>query len=190
MKDLVNQMFMRWDCNRNLEIKVKVNDFEKYRDKILDIKAKNFGVLIQIDTYFIVGKYRLKLREEGKQNYLVFYFRKNIKSSKESKYFIIYVNKILLVVVKKIFLVLFGEKIIVNKKRELFIYKNTRIHFDSVISLGNFIELETVFKDGTKDNDVKDEHNFVITNLDLDNLEKVAVSYSDLILGLNKNNFI
>lgn len=171
---------------RNLEIKVKVNDFEKYRDKVLDIKAKNFGILNQVDTYFIVGKYRLKLREDGKQNYLVFYFRKNIKGSKESKYFILYIKKVFLVVVKKSLLVLFGEKIIVNKKRELFIYKNTRIHLDSVISLGNFIELETVFKDNTKHNDLKDEHNFVIANLGLDNLEKVPGSYSDLMLEFNK----
>ena len=41
-----------------------------------------------------------------------------------------------------------GVRGVVEKKRLLWIVDQTRIHFDSVIGLGNFVELEFVLRDG------------------------------------------
>ena len=167
----------------NLEIKVAAQNLKEVKDKAIKIDAKNIATLSQIDTYFLVGKKRLKLREEKDTNYLVCYVRINKKDSKLSTYHIITVPKKLVPFVKKLLLFIFGVKVIVNKKRELFIYKNTRIHFDDVKNLGTYVELETVFNNDQKDDELTAEHDFVITSLGLDKLEKIPNSYSDLMIN-------
>ena len=74
-------------------------------------------------------------------------------------------------------------EIIVNKKRDLFIYKNTRIHLDDVKNLGTYVELETVFNTNQIEEELITEHNFVIKSLGLDTLEKIPNSYSDLLIN-------
>ena len=76
-------------------------------------------------------------------------------------------------------------EIIVNKKRDLFIYKNTRIHLDDVKNLGTYVELETVFNTNQIEEELITEHNFVIKSLGLDTLEKIPNSYSDLMIKKN-----
>lgn len=167
----------------NLEIKVSTKNLESVKDKAIKIDAKNIATLSQIDTYFLVGNKRLKLREEKDTNYLVYYVRSNKKDSKLSTYHIITVPKKLVLSVKKLLLFIFGVKVIVNKKRELFIYKNTRIHFDDVKNLGTYVELETVFNTNQKEDELVAEHDFVITSLDLNMLEKIPNSYSDMMIN-------
>ncbi len=166
----------------NLEIKVAAPNLEEVKDKAIKIDAKNIATLSQIDTYFLVGKKRLKLREEKDTNYIVYYIRSNKKDSKLSKYKIITIPKNLVWWVKKLFSFIFGIKIIVHKNRHLFVYKNTRIHFDDVGNLGTFVELETVFNSNQKEDELMAEHNFVIKALGLDTLEKIPNSYSDLMI--------
>lgn len=167
----------------NLEIKVATANLEEIKERAVKIDAKNIATLSQIDTYFLVGNKRLKLREEKGANYLVYYVRSNKKDSKLSKYKIINIPKNLVWWVKKLLSFIFGIKIIVNKKRDLLIYKNTRIHFDDVKNLGTYIELETVFNSNQKENELVNEHNFVIKSLGLDMLEKIPSSYSDLMIN-------
>lgn len=171
----------------NLEIKVVASNLKEVKNKVLEIKALDKGVLNQIDTYFIIGNKRLKLREEKDANYLVLYLRKNIKESRVSKYYILNIPKYLLSIIKILLTIIFGVKIIINKKRELFIYKNTRIHLDSVDNLGRYIELETVFKKNSKEGDLKKEHNLLLETLGLDKLEKISKSYSDMVIENSKN---
>ena len=168
----------------NLEIKVVAQNLEEIKEKaIIKIDAKNIATLFQIDTYFLIGSKRLKLREEKDTKYLVYYVRNNKEKSKLSKYHIIAVPKKLVSFVKNILSFIFGVKVIVNKKRDLFMYKNTRIHFDDVKNLGTYVELETVFNNNQKENELVLEHNFVITSLGLDTLEKIPNSYSDLMIN-------
>ena len=94
----------------NLEIKVAAPNLEEVKDKAIKIDAKNIAKLSQIDTYFLVGKKRLKLREEKDTNYLVSYVRSNKKDSKLSKYKIITIPKNLVWWVKKLFSFIFGVK--------------------------------------------------------------------------------
>lgn len=49
----------------NIEIKVVASNLEEVKDKAIKIGAKNIATLSQIDTYFLVGEKRLKLREDS-----------------------------------------------------------------------------------------------------------------------------
>lgn len=178
-------MLEKWKNMINLEIKVATSNIEEIKRKILEIEAKDFDVLSQTDTYFIIGEKRLKLREEKDKSYLVFYVRPNTSNSKFSKYYIVNIPLYFSKIIKKILSFIFGLKVVVSKKRNLFIYKNTRIHLDEVKDLGSFMELETVFKDGVNENKLKSEHEFVVNFLGLNTLKSIKESYSDLLL-LNK----
>ena len=70
---------------------------------------------------------------------------------------------------------------VVEKKRDLYIYKNTRIHLDTVINLGSFLELETVVV--SEDHDVQAEFDEVVKLLHLDFKNQIRCSYRDLILN-------
>lgn len=166
----------------NLEIKVSASNIGEIRKKILETEAEDFGVLFQVDTYFIVGEKRLKLREEKNKSYLVFYVRPDTKESKFSKYYIVNVPLYFSSIVKKILSFIFSVKVVVDKKRNLFIYKNTRIHLDEVRDLGFYVELETVFKNDVSDETLRSEHQFVIESLGLNNCDLIKESYSDLLL--------
>lgn len=167
----------------NLEIKVVAPNLEEIKDKAIKINAENRTTLHQLDTYFLVDKKRLKLREEKHTSYLVYYIRSNKEGSKLSTYHIITIPKNLVSFVKKLLSFIFGIKVVIYKKRELFIYKNTRIHFDDVKNLGTYVELETVFNNNQKEEVLVTEHNFVINSLGLNTLEKIPNSYSDLIIN-------
>ncbi len=77
-------------------------------------------------------------------------------------------------------------EIIVEKVREIFIYKNTRIHLDEVKNLGKFLELETVVKNISQD-EAKLEFEEVVKLLNLDVKNQIRKSYRDLILEKQKN---
>lgn len=168
---------------KNLEIKVRTFNIEEIKKKVLEINADDFGLLHQVDTYFIVGEKRLKLREQKDKSYLVYYVRPNTLDSKFCKYTIINIPMYFTKITKQILSLIFGIKIIVNKTRNLFIYKNTRIHLDEVKDLGLYAELETVIKNNDDTEELTKEHNFVIQTLGLDKLESIKKSYSDLLLS-------
>ncbi len=166
----------------NLEIKVRISSFEEVKSKIKIIELTSLGYLTQQDTYFIVGAKRLKLREEGDTSYLIFYTRPDLDRSKISKYYTAQVPLPLKQFSKSVFSFLFGEKVLVHKVRQLFIYKNTRIHLDEVKDLGTFLELETVFNSKYTTAELELEHSEISNILNLNQYEKIKESYSDLKL--------
>lgn len=165
---------------RNIELKVKA-DISKILDYFTRIKMIHTASLVQKDTYYLLGKMRLKIREEQNRNYIVYYMRKNDLESKDSKYFILGINNSFLGFTKKILNSILGTKRIIEKQRDLYIYRNTRIHLDRVKNLGEFLELETVVKDENNYAFYQMEQREVINLLGLDLLPKIAYSYSDLV---------
>jgi predicted adenylyl cyclase CyaB len=73
---------------------------------------------------------------------------------------------------------------IVNKKRELYLYKNTRIHLDYVKGLGCFLELETRVINGLKD--AEKRFAFMMDLLKLRDKKEIRASYKDLLLAKDK----
>ena len=115
----------------NIEIKAKIKSLDEARKIVKILKAKKIGVYHQKDTYFKVGKGRLKLREvKGLNPQLIYYERKNISKPKKSNLLIMDVEnpKIL----KKILGKIFGVWVVVEKVREVYMFKGVKIHLDKV----------------------------------------------------------
>ncbi|MFA6119702.1 MAG: class IV adenylate cyclase [Parachlamydiales bacterium] len=168
---------------KNIELKISSGSFSPIVKILQKEKAKCEAILNQTDTYYNYPEERLKIREINNKFFeIILYHRPDKKSSKVSNYEVtkLYDQKTK-DLVKKVFLGLFGEKVIVKKTRELWLYKNTRIHLDRVDKLGNFLELETVVNK-ISFTQAQSEHKKVIELLDLEKYPKISKSYSDLLL--------
>jgi predicted adenylyl cyclase CyaB len=165
---------------RNLEIKVRL-DSVGVRSDTLNF-AEHRGLMEQVDTYYLVGERRLKVREARNTSEVIFYVRKLIEGTKDSHYYRIGVSSIFILALKALLKIIFGKKVVVEKKRDLYLYKHTRIHIDTVLGLGNFLELETVCSSDTEYEECMHEHEEVIDLLHLGKYQTIAGSYSDLLL--------
>jgi len=165
---------------KNLELKVKLDNFDSIIKK-LENKANFEGNLKQRDIYFNSKSGRLKFREINNTAFqLIYYSRPDVSESKVSHYEVVEFDKKTANRLIHILDLSLGTKIVVAKKRQLWIYKNTRIHLDSVNDLGNFLELKTVILENKKYY-FQNEHDNVIELLDLKKLKKIKGSYSDLL---------
>jgi len=164
---------------RNIELKAQV-DYVSMLNRINTLKPTCLGTLFQTDTYYLLGNRRLKIRKETNKTELIYYKRENKEDSKDSHYFIFKLNSLLFYCTKKILTFLFGIKKVIEKQRQLFIYKNTRIHLDRVKDLGEFLELETVVRNEEIYSEYQREQMEVISRLKIADYHKVAYSYSDL----------
>lgn len=166
---------------KNIELKVRVENFGELVRILKKKDARYEGVLRQADVYYNCENGRLKLREiNNKRSELIFYSRPDKNGSKISEYQILKIEKKQLQGTKAILKAALGEKVIVRKKRELWLYEHTRIHLDIVNKLGKFLELETVVENINL-RQAKKEHDDVIKFLGLGQFEKYNKSYSDLL---------
>lgn len=166
---------------KNIELKIVLSDPKAVINELKKAKAKFSGKLIQTDTYYNCRKGRLKLREINRKSFeLIYYERPDTKKSKVSGYQVLPIRISQLKNIKHILNRALGEKIIKKKERNLWLYKNTRIHIDKVKNLGNYLELETVVKKGISI--AKKEHQEIINLIGISNAKKIDVSYSDLLL--------
>lgn len=176
----------------NLEFKAKCQSLKSLYPRLADLNASYRETNHQIDTYFYVTKVkdasiletckpRLKLREidEADEGWLIYYERPNQNASRYSQYQLSEINDPS--TLKALLTAALGVETIVKKQREIWMFKNTRIHLDTVADLGQFIELETVFQ-GQTEAEAVDEHQHVKNILHLGTADPVAVSYSDLVM--------
>ncbi len=125
----------------NYEIKTKISNLDEIIQVIKKQGAKREGFFKQKDYYLKVGRYKKKIREINNEAIeMISYTRNEKMGRKDSEYKIIKLTP----KQKEILLIQNNPVCFVEKTRELWIYKNTRIHFDKVVGLGDFIELETV----------------------------------------------
>jgi predicted adenylyl cyclase CyaB len=164
---------------KNIELKVKI-EINKVLADLKKLNTLYFGELSQTDTYFLLGRKRLKIREEGGKSEIIYYVRDDIAESKQSKYFKFYINRIILPFVKLFLHAFLGKKKIIKKHRNLHYHAHTRIHLDNVEKLGEFLELETVIDNHHDQDYFIDEHNRVIKALSLSDCLIISNSYSDL----------
>ena len=167
---------------KNIELKICLDDTETLVPTLREIGAQYKGILRQIDNYYSCSSGRLKLRCINNKEYeLIFYTRPDSLSGKISDYHIFRIDKKHIQKTKAMLTKTFGKLVTVEKKRSLWIYKNTRIHLDKVKDLGMFLELETVVK---KDNIKKAQKEYaeIMKCLNLSRYRKERKSYSDLLL--------
>ena len=135
----------------NIEIKARYPNLSKARNIALKLKATFVGHDRQVDTFYKVPNGRLKVRESSlKGGQLIPYLRPNVRGPKTSQYVVIHLPDI--AKTKVMLKELLGLEGRVEKKRELYLLGNVRIHLDRVKGLGNFLEFEAVFKKDTAQN--------------------------------------
>lgn len=135
----------------NIEIKAKCNDFDHARETAKRLKTDYIGHLHQIDTYFETKEGRLKLREINniniKEAQLIPYFKEYSAGPMKSSYSVLPVTdptNLKLILDKTL-----GTVTVVDKKREVFLIDNVRVHLDKVKNLGTFIEFEAVYEENS-----------------------------------------
>ncbi len=134
----------------NIEIKAACPDLKRAREIAEQIRTECLGTLHQVDTYFRTPNGRLKLREiVPGAAYLIPYVKTYERQPSKSDYALLPVenpNE-----TKRILGQLLGVASVVEKKREVFIVGNVRIHLDDVKGLGSFIEFEAVYSVDTEE---------------------------------------
>jgi predicted adenylyl cyclase CyaB len=160
----------------NLELKIKVNSHKEIEPALRKNGAEFKGILKQKDVYYKSKSGLLKLRIEGKSFTLIKYLRDE-RGKRWSNYELLdlrgtnpekYLESIL------------NIEAVVEKKRKLYLYDNTRVHLDEVKGLGNFLELETLLVAGKSD--ATRRFDFVKQMLEIENHEQIRASYRNLIL--------
>ena len=163
---------------KNLELKLKVKSHEAILKAIKKIGAKRAATLNQTDTYFKIDSGLLKLREFDGKNELIKYLRNEAEGERWSDYQVLNVEG---ENVKEFFASLFPVETVVKKIRELYLFDDTRIHLDTVDSLGCFIELETLVIKGDEA-DAKKRFDKTVELLELPLDEQLKTSYRNLTL--------
>jgi len=164
---------------RNIEIKAKIRDYNKVKRLVEILCPAPIQMEQQEDTFFNTHKGRLKLRETKTNSALIYYDRKDSLEPSISDIAISFIENP--DTLKSVLSKSLGIRGIVNKKRILYKYGQTRIHLDDVKELGKFIELEVVLK---PDQTLKDGDTIANNLMDKFGIQKtdlIDVAYIDLI---------
>lgn len=166
---------------KNLEIKVKLESHKQIKNVL---KKNNIGLsklLTQKDIYYKVDEGLLKLRIENGNQVLIYYNRNEKSKNRWSDYHLLEIKNTDGDKYLKRFL---NKMVSVEKKRELYLYKDTRIHLDKVKHLGYFLELETRVLEGLRD--AEKRFNYLLDLLELRNKTEIRASYKDLLVTNKK----
>ena len=169
----------------NIEFKAKTNDLTAAENILLQHNPTFIGEDNQIDTYFNVSNGRLKLREGNIENALIHYERENTAGSKSSQVLLYQhqPDKNLKAILTKGL----GIKTVVDKRRKIYFIDNVKFHFDTVESLGTFIEVEAIDKDGSIGKEkLQEQCNFYAAVFNIRKEDFMAVSYSDMMMAAEK----
>ncbi len=128
---------------RNVELKARCPDLDRAQAIAKELGAGDPTIEHQRDTYFHVSHGRLKLREiEGRGATLIWYDRPDDSHARLSRYLITPVADA--ETTRQILSLALGVHRVVEKERQIMLYRNVRLHFDRVAGLGDFIEFEAV----------------------------------------------
>lgn len=165
---------------QNVEIKARVHDLGAVRAAVAALARDPGSVLEQKDTFFVVPRGRLKLREftDGSGE-LIAYDRPDEHGPRTSTYTLVPCDRAaVLAHALASMLPVRGDVI---KRREVFLIGRTRVHLDEVAGLGSFVELEVVLRDGEPADAGRQEARTLMTVLGIAPDACVAGAYIDLL---------
>ncbi|MBB4664858.1 class IV adenylate cyclase [Conexibacter arvalis] len=173
----------REPARRNVELKARDRDPARSLARCVALEgAVDHGVLWQRDTYFVVTRGRLKLREERPGGAtLIQYERPDEQSAKLSRYRLIGVDDA--AACRAGLDAALGTRVVVEKERRLFIWRDVRIHLDRVAGLGDFVEFEAVAPDASDLAAEREKVARLRELLDVRGEDLVAVGYGDALTG-------
>jgi predicted adenylyl cyclase CyaB len=127
---------------RNLEAKFRLGDLDAARAAALALGYTPSANFIQRDTFFVVARGKLKLREQPPAAWLIQYERDRESGLMLSRYEIVPVADPTRT--REMLSRALGVLAEVRKHRSLLTRRNVRLHLDRVETLGNFGEIEAV----------------------------------------------
>jgi adenylate cyclase class 2 len=134
----------------------------------------------QVDTYFHCTNGRLKLREiDGQAAQLVWYARDDRPEAKPSDYVLVAVDDP--ASLNAALTSALGVRGVVEKRREIFLHHNVRIHLDQVTGLGTFLEFEAVLGPDTDDAVSAQWLQHLSSEFGLTASDLLSGSYSDML---------
>ena len=164
---------------QNIEIKARRTDLDAVRRRLAQLGILVARRMRQVDTYFIVLHGRLKLREiDGGEAQLIQYHRPDATEARASDYVIAPIPDP--ASLTEALARALGVRAVVDKQRDLYLWRHTRIHLDEVAGLGSFLELETVVTDQTQE-DAERECREVQAAVGIPEEDLVPGSYADLL---------
>lgn len=165
----------------NVEIKARCDNQALIQQYLKRHDADFHGLDHQIDTYFIVPKGRLKLRQGNIENALIYYERENQAGPKQSL-----TTKSDLGPdsdIKDVLTKVFEVLTVVDKQREIYFIDNVKFHIDRVERLGTFVEIEAIDKTGRRGHaELLSQCQKYLKDFGIKEDALVPKSYSDLLL--------
>ena len=166
---------------KNIEIKAYAHSFDQQFESALQIADTQPQLLEQRDTFLNSPRGRLKLREFPDQEaQLIYYHRPDQSGPKLSDYQITHTPDA--DALKATLSEVLGELAVVEKQRTLLMSGRTRLHFDRVLGLGEFIELEVVLTESEDVDSGISEAQELMQILSINEADLVENAYVDLIL--------
>lgn len=165
---------------RNVEIKARVDSIEALLPRALALADGPPEPIAQDDTFFgcAIGRLKLRVFADGRGE-LIAYQRPDATGPKTSDYAITPVadpDALRATLARAL-----GVSGRVIKQRTLLRVGRTRVHFDRVEGLGDFMELEVVLRDGESAGDGVTEAHALLRRLRVDAAQLVSGAYVDLL---------
>lgn len=164
----------------NLEWKARATDFRR-QQALAEALAGSVAVLIeQTDTFFPTSSGRLKLRRlSDNRGQLIHYHREDSAAARRSDYRIAETSQP--EILAKVLADGLGTIATVRKKRWLYLVGQSRVHFDEVDGLGQFIEVEVVLRENQSVEEATAIARNLKEKLEVADDDLVAVAYADLM---------
>ncbi|MDB5197438.1 MAG: adenylate cyclase [Flaviaesturariibacter sp.] len=165
----------------NYEFKASTDRLDELEALLKERSPRFAGEDHQTDTYFNVPTGRLKLREGNIENTLIQYHRSNVAGAKQSDVLLYHHQPD--PSLKAVLMTALGVKVVVDKRRRIYFIDNVKFHFDTVGTLGTFVEVEAIDSDGSIGIDkLKEQCAFYSQLFGVKPEDYLAESYSDLLL--------
>jgi len=165
---------------KNIEIKARAHDVEQQAALAEALSDTARETLVQHDTFFVTPSGRLKLREfPDAPAQLIYYNRVDIEGPKLSEYYITETDDG--AGLKNVLSRAYEQRQVVKKVRQLYMSGRTRLHFDSVEGLGDFIELEVVLSEQDSLEGGQQEADQLMAALNIRSEDLIDVAYADLL---------
>ncbi len=165
----------------NIEFKARLKDIDHAVEMARGINAEDRGDLLQTDTYFHATAGRLKIRQIGdnREGQLVAYDRTDLPEARSCDYDLVHVPHAadLIAALAKTL----GVRTVVRKTRRLFLWKNIRIHLDSVDDLGIFLEFEAVIGEEDDPEQARHDLQFLSEKFSVAPEDILSQSYCDMV---------
>jgi predicted adenylyl cyclase CyaB len=164
----------------NIEVKARVRDFAALSARAGELSDTPVEVIPQVDTFFVMERGRLKLRQLAPDRaQLIYYERPNLDGPKRSDYSLFETRDP--DSLRELLARALGIRGTVEKVRHLYIIGQTRIHLDRVMNLGDFMELEVVLGPGQSDEEGHRVAERLLEELGVGQQDLMDAAYMDLL---------